>query len=93
MRDVRQIAASLSLELDTSMAIAEVTDAPAADNEEDLDNRIYGHRVDNDYFVKPWTNMAHHAQFFSHFDSMRSIIAGGDETAANRPTRAEWFSK
>ena len=72
----KNMVAALTLELDTAMAVADATEEPAQDNVEDLENRIYGHRRGDDYFIKPWNNMAHHSAFFAQYNKIRGIIAG-----------------
>ena len=77
----------LSLEMDTSMAIADVTDQADPNNEEDKADRIYGHRNGDDYHVKPWCNISQHSAFLDQINSVRQVISG--TTSQNIPPQNE----
>jgi len=76
MQIPNNMVAGLAMELDTSMSIADVTDQPAPDNVEDMENRIYGNRNGDEYLIKPWNNMAHHAAFFHQYNAIKGAVSG-----------------
>lgn len=65
------------------MAIADITEQPAENNEEDQADRIYGHRSGDQYHIKPWCNISQHAAFLDQLNRVRQVIAG--TTSQNAP--------
>lgn len=86
VNDAKVIVSGLVMELDTAMRIAEHTPAPSNDSIEDLSTQIYGHRIDDDFFVKPWNAMSHHTAFFRQSSSMYNVISGQPD---QRPTNED----
>lgn len=71
-------ACGLCFEIDAAMTMAEMTEQPAEDNEEDQAVRIYGHSEGNEYHIKPWSNMAQFSMFMEQLESVRRAIGGGN---------------
>lgn len=75
---VHQNLTALCLELDTAMSIADHTDMPDGDNDEDKAERIYGYRDGDKYIIKPWNNFAQHANFTHQLSAVRNVLGCGN---------------